>query len=163
MGEGALRHLAFSHVPEMLYGAVVAASVLAVSSAHAPAEGRVVVSTVIVAVVYWLAHVYVDAVGGRFVDREHSTGARVLHALNDNWSVLYGALPPIVVLILARALGADAETAAWTALWVTLALLVGVGGIAAWRAGARRWALVGEVVVAGCFGLLVVVLKYALH
>jgi len=157
------RWFSVTQVPEMRYGAVVAASVLAVVSVHAPPGDRVVVVTVVVALVYWLAHVYVDAVGGRFVDREHSTGVRVLHALNDNWAVLVGAAPPILVLLLARALGADGETAAWWALWVTGALLVAVGGAAAWRGGARGWALVGEVLVGGCFGVLVVALKYALH
>ncbi|MGC5165504.1 hypothetical protein [Luteimicrobium sp. DT211] len=152
-----------AQVPEMLYGAVVAASVLAVVSVHAPPGDRVVVATVVVALVYWLAHVYVDAVGGRFSDREHSTGTRVLHALNDNWAVLIGSAPPIVALLVARALGADGETAAWWALWVTGGLLITVGGIAAWRAGARGWGLVGEILVGGCFGLLVVALKYALH
>jgi hypothetical protein len=157
------RWLSVTQVPEMLYGAVVAASVLAVVSVHAPAGDRVVVVTVVVALVYWLAHVYVDAVGGRFTDREHSTGRRVIRALNENWAVLIGAAPPIVVLLLARAFGADGETAAWIALWVTGGLLVAVGGVAAWRAGARGWPLVGEVLVGGCFGLLVVALKYALH
>jgi len=157
------RWFSVTDVPEMLYGAVVAASVLAVVSVHAPTGDRVVVITVVVALVYWLAHVYVDAVGGRFVDRDHSTGARVLHALNDNWAVLIGATPPILVLLVARAFGADGETAAWVALWVTGGLLVAVGGIAAWRAGARGWPLVGEILVGGCFGVLVVGLKYALH
>ncbi|MFC8730846.1 hypothetical protein ACFT5B_00110 [Luteimicrobium sp. NPDC057192] len=157
------RSFSVTQVPEMLYGAVVAGSVLAVASVHAPQGDRVVVVTAIVALVYWLAHVYVDAVGGRFTDREHSTGQRVVHALGENWAVLIGAAPPIVVLFLARALGADGETAAWIALWVTGGLLVAVGGLAAWRAGARGWSLVGEILVGGCFGLLVVALKYALH
>ncbi len=147
----------------MLYGAVVSASVLAVGSVHAPPGDRVVLSTVAVVLVYWLAHVYVDAVGGGFADRERSTGARILHALNDNWSVLFGAVPPVAVLMLARLFGADGERAAWVALWVTVVMLIVIGGVAAWRGGARRWALVGEILAAGCFGLLVVVLKYALH
>lgn len=160
---GVRRHLALSHVPEMLYGAVVAASVLAVASVHAPTGDRVVLVTGAVALVYWLAHVYVDAVGGRFTDPHHSTGTRLLRALNDNWSVLFGAVPPITVLVVLRAFGAGPEAAAWAALWFTVALLVGVGAVAAWRAGARGWALAGEVLVAGGFGLLVVLLKYALH
>lgn len=162
-GDGVRRHLALSHAPEMLYGAVVTASVLAVASVHAPPDDRVVVATLVVAVVYWLAHVYVEAVGGRFVDADHSTGSRVLHALDDNWAVLLGSVPPVVVLVVARALGLDGETAAWTALWFTVLLLLGAGGVAAWRAGVRGWALVGETAVAGTFGLLVVLLKYLLH
>ncbi|MBD8078510.1 hypothetical protein [Cellulosimicrobium arenosum] len=162
-GGRARRHLTIAHVPEMLYGAVVSASVLAVASVHAPPGDRVVVVTAVVAVVYWLAHVYVAAVGGRFADPDHSTGSRVLLALRENWAVLLGAVPPIVVTALARLFGADSETSAWIALWFTVLMLTAVGGAAAWTGGARRWALAGEMLVAGCFGLLVVALKYALH
>ncbi|MFP3712810.1 hypothetical protein [Puerhibacterium sp. TATVAM-FAB25] len=162
-GRSGHRHLALPHVPEMLYGAVVTASVLAVFSAHAPETAGVVVATAAVSVVYWLAHVYVDAVGGRFVDREHPTHVRLGTALAQNWSVLIGSAPPILVLLLARALGAAPETAAWVALWVTIALLVATGGAAAYRAGARGGALVIEALVAGAFGVLVVLLKYLLH
>ncbi|WP_159794268.1 hypothetical protein [Puerhibacterium puerhi] len=157
------RRLALPHVPEMLYGAVVTASVLAVFSAHAPETAGVVVATAAVAVVYWLAHVYVDAVGGRFVDPAHPTHVRLATSLAQNWSVLIGSAPPILVLLLARALGAGAQTAAWVALWFTIAMLVAAGGAAAYRAGARGGALVAEALVAGAFGVLVVLLKYALH
>jgi hypothetical protein len=157
------RHLGLSHVPEMLYGAVVTASVLAVFSAHGPETAGVVLATAAVAVVYWLAHVYVDAVGGRFVDPEHPAHVRLGSALAGNWAVLAGSAPPILVLLLARLLGAGPETAAWVALWFTIALLVATGAAAAYRAGARGGALVAESLVGGVFGVLVVLLKYALH
>lgn len=160
---GASGRLAVADVPEMLYGAVVTASVLVVVSVHAPDDDRVVLAAIVVSAVYWLTHVYVDAVGGRFADPDHPSHTRLVHALGDNWSILIGSAPPIVVLVLARALGADAVTASWIGLWYTVAMIVGVGAYAAHRAGARGWQLALETAVAGCFGVAVILLKYSLH
>ncbi len=163
MPETLRRHLAPGAVPELLYGAVVSASVLAVASVHDDAFDRVAVSTGVVAVVYWLAHVYVDAVGGRFEDVEHSVGARLATALRTNTGVLVGSVPPVLVFLLGRALGLDVSGAAWLALWSTVALVVAAALLAGHRAGARGLALAAEAAVAGGFGLVVILLKYLLH
>ncbi len=51
-------------VDDFLYGALVSGSILAVSSAHAEDSRSVLLATGLVNLTYWLAHVYVDAVGG---------------------------------------------------------------------------------------------------
>jgi hypothetical protein len=123
----------------------------------------VAIATVGVSITYWLAHVYVDAIGGRFEDTEHATHHRLRHALVNNTEVLIGSLPPILVFLLGRLLGLEIPGAAWLALWFTVALLTGAGAWAAHRAGVRGRDLMIETVVAGTFGLIVIVLKYVLH
>lgn len=150
-------------VEEFLYGALVSGSILAVSSAHAEDSRSVLIATGLVNVTYWLAHVYVDAVGGRFRDHEHSTGWRLAHALRNNTGVIVGSLPPMIVFAVCRLLGWDLTASAWAALWFTVALLGGVGCYAAHRAGARRWSLAGETAVAVGFGLVIILLKIILH
>jgi len=150
-------------VPELLYGALVSAAVLAMSSLHGPTADRVAIATIGVTATYWLAHVYVDAVGGRFEDADHSTHVRLARALRENTGILVGALPPILVFIAGQLFGLDVSDAAWLALWFTVALLTAVGGYAASLAGARGVELVVETVLAGSFGLIVIVLKYVLH
>src|SRR4051812_10222640 len=150
-------------VPDLLYGAVVAASILAVSSLHGPTTERVAVATVGVSVTYWLAHIYVDAVGGRFEDAEHSFFSRLAGALRENTEILIGALLPVVVFLVGEIFGLEISAAAWLALWFTVALLTAAGGSAAFLAGVRGTKLVLETLVAGSVGLLVIVLKYALH
>jgi len=148
---------------EVLYGAVVSGAVLAVTSAHAETGDNVVVSTALVSATYWLAHVYADAIGGRFEDREHSTGNRLRHALGNNLGVLLGSIPPLVVFVVARLFGQDVSEAAISALWFTVLLLMASAAIAAHKAGARRGALVGETAIAGGFGLVVILLKIVQH
>jgi hypothetical protein len=149
--------------PDLLYGAIVTGSVLAVASAHAESGSFVALAAFVVTAIYWLAHVYVDAVGDRFRDREHSIHARVVAAMRDTVDVLFGSLPPIAVFVIARLLGADVTNAAWIALWLTVALLIVAGAGSAYLAGVRGWALVVESLVAGCFGMLVILLKFLLH
>lgn len=157
------RHLAPGAAPELLYGAVVSGSVLAVASVHGVTQDRVAVATASVALVYWLAHVFVDAVGGRFEDVEHSVGARLAVALRTNFGVLLGSVPPVLVFLLGDALGLDVTGAAWLALWFTVALIVAAAVLAGYRAGARGLALAAEAAVAGAFGVVVILLKYLLH
>ncbi len=152
-----------SKIPELLYGAVVTGSILAVSSLHGSSADHVALASGGVAIVYWLAHVYVDAVGGRFHDVEHSLHSRIGVAVRTNTEVLVGSLPPIAVFLLARLAGAEVIVAAEIALWFTVGLLACAGAAAAYLAGVRGWRLLLETLVAGGFGVVVIVLKYALH
>jgi hypothetical protein len=151
------------NAPDLLYGAIVAGSVLAVSSAHVPESAHVALAASLVTAIYWLAHVYVEAVGNRFRDREHAIHSRLLLSMRESIEVLFGSVPPILVFLLARAFGADVSHAAQIALWFTVVLLIVAGASAAYLAGARGLALVLEAMVAGAFGVLVILLKYLLH
>jgi len=150
-------------IDEFLYGALVSGSILAVSSAKSDDGGSVLLATGLVNVTYWLAHVYVDAVGGRFHDYANSTWRRLMYALQNNFGVLLGGLPVMVVFAAGRLVGLDVATSAWAALWFTVAMLGAVGCLAAWRAGARKWPLIGETAIALGFGLIVILLKIILH
>jgi hypothetical protein len=150
-------------VSELLYGAVVSASILAISSLHGPTSERVALASLGVCITYWLAHVYVDAIGGRFRDPEHSAHARLRKALIGNTEILVGSLPPIIVFLLGQVLGLGISGSAWLALWFTVALLTGTAAYAAHLAGVRGAELAVETLAAGALGVLVIGLKYILH
>ena len=147
---------------EMLYGALVSSVVLAATSAGAQTGELVALATALVSVTYWLAHVYADAIGGRFEDTDHSTHHRLRHALRNNTGVLLGSLPVLVVFILGRLIGLDVQDSAFLSLWFTVAMLAAVAAFAAHRAGVRGAALFGETALAAGFGLLVIALKLIL-
>ncbi len=147
---------------ELLYGALVTSVVLAATSAGADSGEIVLLASALVSVTYWLAHVYADAIGGRLEDTEHSSAHRLRHAVRNNTGVLLGSLPVLAVFAVGRLLGMDLIDATFLALWFTVAMLAAVAAFAAHRAGVRGAPLVGEAVVAGAFGLLVIVLKYVL-
>lgn len=154
------RFLRHKGAAEVLYGALVSSVVLAATSAGADSGDVVLVATAFVSVTYWLAHVYADAVGGRFEDVDHSSGHRLKHALRNNTGVLLGSLPVLAVFAIGRLLGMNVIDAAFLALWFTVAMLASVAALAAHRAGVRGAALAGETFLAAGFGLLVIALKY---
>lgn len=159
-----VRRVLLAHeAPDLLYGAIVAGSVLAVSSAHAEDTANVAVATALVTAIYWLAHVYVNAIGGRFRDNDRPMHRRIVDAMRDATELLIGAVPPILIFLLARLLGADVQEAAQAALWFTVVMLLFAGAGAAYLAGVRGVTLVVESLIAGSFGLLVILLKYLLH
>ena len=147
---------------EVLYGALVSSVVLAATSAGAKTGELVALATAMVSVTYWLAHVYADAIGGRFEDTDHSTHHRLRHALKNNTGVLLGSAPVLVVFVFGRLIGLDVQDSAFLSLWFTVAMLAGVAAFAAHRAGVRGAALLGETALAGAFGLLVILLKLIL-
>ena len=147
---------------EMLYGALVSSVVLAATSAGAQTGELVALATALVSVTYWLAHVYADAIGGRFEDTDHSTHHRLRHALKNNTGVLLGSLPVLVVFLIGRLIGLDVQDSAFLSLWFTVAMLAAVAAFAAHRAGVRGAALLGETALAAGFGMLVIVLKLIL-
>jgi hypothetical protein len=147
---------------ELLYGALVSAVVLATTSATVESGETVLIATALVSVTYWLAHVYADAVGGRFDDVDHSSHHRLRHALKNNTGVLLGSIPVLAVFFLGRLLGMTIADAAFLALWFTVAMLAAVAALAAHRAGVRGGELIAETLMAGAFGLLVIALKLIL-
>lgn len=148
---------------DFLYGAVVAGFMLAVSSTHDASSEFVVVAVAGVLIVYWAAHVYVSAVGGRFRDTEHTVSERLRLATSEEVWVLLGGIPALAVYLVGRLFGADVPGAALLALWFTVLMLAVLGHLAAHRAGVRGWALTVETVIAGAFGLLIIGLKSLLH
>ncbi|MFD6165180.1 hypothetical protein ACFWFR_08315 [Oerskovia sp. NPDC060287] len=148
---------------DFLYGAVVAGFMLAVSSTHDASSEFVVAAVAGVLIVYWAAHVYVSALGGRFRDTEHSVAERLRLASSEEVWVLLGGVPALAVYLVGRLFGLDVPGAALLALWFTVIMLAVLGHLAAHRAGVRGWALTVETVIAGAFGLLIIGLKSLLH
>lgn len=164
-GEEALRRggivalLTAGNTSRLLYGAVVAAAVLAVVEGRA--WGRVVIAIAAVLVIYWLAHVYVESLAHRLHQPSHR--GRFRRAARHEAPILLGGIPAMIVVAAATLLGASVATATGIALWATVALLAGTGYVGAHRAGRTGWRLFADVIAAALFGVLAVVLKTLLH
>jgi hypothetical protein len=148
---------------DFLYGAIVAGFMLAVSSTHDASSDFVVLAVAGVLIIYWAAHVYVSALGGRFRDADHSIIQRLRLASSEEVWVLIGGVPALVVFLVGRVLRLGVADSALVALWFTVLMLGVVGHLASHRAGVRGWALTLETVIAGAFGLLIIGLKSLLH
>jgi hypothetical protein len=148
----------------VLYGAVVTAGVLAAVSANLSHVHRVALGVGAVLVAYWLAHVY-TATQAMLFDGDHGPlRRRFLFAAVEEVSILIGGVPAVVVYLLAHELGGlSATSAAFCALWFSVAFLFAIGYLGAHRAGLRGWRLASESVGAASLGLVAVLAKFFLH
>ena len=147
----------------LLYGAIVSASVLATASAHSDQFSFVALAAVVALGVYWLAHVYIAAQSRQFGGDTGTMRHRIAVAAGHESSVLKGGAPAIVVYLVGTLAGLDSERAAALAVYFSVALLMGVGWLAAHRAGKTGAAALVDAAVGGLFGLVVVVAKVLLH
>ncbi len=148
----------------LLYGAVVSGAALAAISAHADTTTRVAISTFIVLVVYWLAHVYVDVLAAQLEGED----TRMLHnrfagSVGKESPVLVGGLPVLVVYVLTDYAGASPTQAGYLALSFLVLMLFTVGFVGARRAGLSRGKVLVEAAAGGSFGVLIVIMKALLH
>jgi len=147
----------------LLYGALIAASVLATASAHTDDFTHVAFATCFVLGVYWLAHVYIEAQSLQLAGDSRGFPRRLAHMAVRESSVIKGGLPATAVYILVDALGASTKTAAAVAVYFSVAVLLYVGYLTARRAGRHGWASAADAAVGGAFGLLVILAKTLLH
>ncbi len=148
----------------LLYGAIVTAAVLATVSAHAGQKEHVAIATVVVLVMYWLAHVYVATQSMQYDGDQRPVHRRLGTAVRHETSVLKGGVPALVVYLAGGLLlGLDPADAAAVALFFSVGFLMLAGYLGAHRAGMRTRQALVEGAVAGLLGVVAVLAKYVLH
>lgn len=90
------------------------------------------------------------------------TWAHTRAVLRAKWPIVSASYLPLASLLLARLLGAEPSTAAVVALVVIVVLLTACGWTASRSAGLRGLPLSGMTLLAGGFGVLMILLKAAL-
>ena len=161
-GTAAGRLTRFPDPADLLYGALIAASVLATAAAHGDYE-FVALATLFVLGVYWLAHVYIEAQSLQLHGDARRYFRLLGHTAVREASVIQGGLPAIFVFVVCHAVGAPTTTAAAVAVYFSVGVLFCVGYLTAHQAGRRGTAAVLDAVTAALIGVAVIVAKALLH
>ena len=141
-----------------IYGTIVASAVLAAGGGHL-ATVPLAVTVLVTLLVYWAAEGYAELLAEQAHAGRLPTWAQVQASLAVIWPMVTASYVPLLSLLVARVLGATTRTAATVALIVAIALLL-VHGWAAGRASQLRGGrLVAVTLVAGAFGVMMVLLK----
>ncbi|WP_051217845.1 hypothetical protein [Nocardioides insulae] len=143
-------------------GTVVCGAVIAYGSDYAESVGWFAVAIIGTVVVYWLAHLHAITLGSALTHRHHPFVA-LRHGIRESWPILGASAVPLAVLVVATLLGADLRGAAWAAMGVTVALLVGYSYLAGVRSGLDLPGRLACAAAGAGLGLLVVLLKVGLH
>ena len=143
-------------------GTVVCAAVIAYGAGTTDSAVRLCAAIVGTVTVYWLAHLHAEAIGSSLTHKHHPLAA-LQHALGETWPILGASVVPVAVIVGATLLGAELRAACWIALGVAVTLLTIYSYVAGARGGLDRWGRVASAVAGLALGLLVVLLKVALH
>ena len=141
-----------------IYGTIVVSAVLAAGGARLRTL-PLAVTVFVTLLVYWAAKGYAELLGEHAHAGRLPTWSDVRASLAGIWPMVTASYLPLLSLLVARVLGADTKTAATVALVVAIALLLvqgWVGGKAARLQGLR---LLVVTLVAGAFGVMMILLK----
>jgi hypothetical protein len=146
----------------LITGTVVCAAAIAYASGHVDSVAelsRAILGTVLV---YWLAHLHAVTIGSSLTHRHHPLAAFRL-AMRETWLVAGASAVPVGVLVVTSLGGASLATAAWSALIAAIALLALYSYLAGARGGLDTWGRIASGVAGALLGVLVALLKVALH
>jgi hypothetical protein len=145
-----------------IYGTILAMAVIA-GAAVDPGHGTALGLTVATLLVFWLAHVYAQALAHHLRGANRPSWAAVRAAMAEEWPLLEGPVPILALVALGELGVLEEHRAVRLALWLGIAELVAWGIFYARR---QRWSWLSALVagaVNGCFGLLIVVLEVVVH
>jgi hypothetical protein len=146
----------------MITGTVVCAAVIAYGAGHVGSTAQLMLAIFGTVAVYWLAHLHAVTIGDSLTHQHHPLAA-LRHALVETWPIAGASVAPVAVLLVCELLGAELRTAAWIALIVTIALLAAYSYLAGARGGLDTWGRVASAAAGAGIGILVALLKVALH
>jgi hypothetical protein len=113
--------------------------------------------------VFWVAHVYAQALSHHLRGATRLDWMIVRTAMAEEWPLIEGPLPLLVVLALGRIGVLEERTSIRVALWLGVANLF-IWGIAYARRRQWRWhTAVTAGAVNGLLGLLIVLLEVVVH
>jgi hypothetical protein len=157
------RHAARRDVAGAIYGLILATSVIAVSRQYTHDALVTAVTVVVTAGVFWLAHVYAGVLAIGLRGQHRPTWAEVRLVVDEEWPLVQSGVLPTAILLLGP-LGVLADdTAQDVALGACLAELAATGLLVARAAGARGILVVVSGAISLSLGLVVILLKIAVH
>ena len=148
-----------------VYGLILATTVIAVSheTASSPDAGGTAVAVMVVALVFWLAHIYASLLGIAVSQERTLTRGEAAQALRRNWSLVEVAIPLVLVLTLGAIGVISDRSALGAATIIALVELTAAGGYAAVRHGAGPLGTIFSAAIALALGAAVVLLKALVH
>lgn len=147
----------------VVYGLITVGALLAAESGLKDTYAETVGSTAIAMTLYWFAHAYADVLGLRLAEQRRVSWAELWHTFVQDWSIVRGAGLPLLVLLVAWAVGAPQTTAVTAGVWAVVASLIAFELAAGVRAKAKPIELAFDVSVGTTLGLGILVLRVLLH
>ena len=151
-----------SRLAAAIYGLIVSGAVMAAAGEHGTVR-EVAITVFVTVLVYWLAESYADVLGEQIAEERPSTWARTRELLRQGWPLVEASYVPLVVMVLAWAVGMSTTNAITAGLVTNALLLVALGWIASAQSHSSIPARAVSAALAGAFGMVMIAIKTLLH
>lgn len=160
---GWLTSVAAENAAGAVYGTVMVGVVLAAEDSHREGYTQTIGAAAVVLVLYWLMSLYTHTLGIRLRTRGRLSMALFWRSSAHELAMIEGASIPVLALLIAWATGAAVNSGVTAALWATVASIVLLEIVAAWRARLRPQDVWLQAAMGAVMGLAVIALKLILH
>jgi hypothetical protein len=151
-----------SRLAAAIYGLIVSGAVMAAAGEHGTIR-EVAITVFVTVLVYWLAESYADVLGEQIAEQRPSTWDRTRELLRQGWPLVEASYVPLVVMLLAWAVGTSTTHAITFGLVTNALLLVALGWIASAESHSSIPARAVSAALAGAFGMVMIAVKTLLH
>jgi hypothetical protein len=146
-----------------VYGTIAIGALLAAEGGQRESYPETLEASVVALALYWLGHSYAELLGGRIERGGRLTARELGTALRRDWTIVRGAVAPLLALLLCWALGLRLETGVAVAVWTAAGSLVALELFAGLHARAQPAELLLEACVGVAMGVGVLALRVILH
>jgi hypothetical protein len=147
----------------VVYGTIAVGAVLAAESTRSDTYGDTVEATVLILLLYWVAHAYAAVVGLRVTKSEPLSAGDHWRVFLHEGAIVKGAATPIAVLLVLWGAGVSFSTAVNAALWSSAGVLAAFETVLALRRDIGGWQRVGQVLVGTLLGAGILLIHLLLH
>lgn len=152
-----------SDLSAAIYGTMTVGALLAAESAGSETYAETVIAVVITLVIYWFAHSYAEFAAERLKERQPLRFGPLGRIMVRQVPILFGAVIPLVAVLILWAASASLSTAVTAAVWTSAVTVVLIEMLAAVRAERTGRELVAQTLFGALLGLLIIVLRLVLH
>jgi hypothetical protein len=146
-----------------VYGTILVATLLSAEAPRRETYARTVGAVVIMLIAYWLTVAYAEYAGERLEHGARFEYAALVQTGRRELALLYGALVPLVILLVFWAAGASLNTAVAAAVWCAALAIVVTEVTIGIRADLHGRELVRQTGVGILLGLAVIAMRVLLH
>jgi len=141
-----------------IYGTVITAAVIA-AGGNVLSSAALEATVLVTLLVYWVAEQYAKLLGEHTHSGRLPSSEQVRASFAASWPMVSASFLPLISLVIARVLGANALGAAEVALVVAVVLLIHHGHAAGKAAGLKGVRLAAVTGTAGLLGVAMIILK----
>jgi len=146
-----------------VYGLITVGALLAAESGIRDTYEETVGSLALATILYGFAHSYSELLGDRLETPSRLNREAIVRVMAGYFSVIKGAMLPLLAMLIAWAAGAPQETAVTAALWTTVVSLFLLEIAAGVRCHARPLVLLFDACVGATMGVAIFALKAIIH